>query len=79
LRTPPEVTTSRGSRRRGETNALTVTASIGIANADEHSTAGDLLRDSDVALYQAKAAGKDCAIVFASERSTGRAELDHLP
>ena len=37
---------------------LTVTASIGIAIGDRD-TAEDLLRDADVALYQAKAAGKN--------------------
>jgi diguanylate cyclase (GGDEF)-like protein len=37
---------------------LIVTASIGIATGDR-TNAGDLLRDADVALYQAKAAGKN--------------------
>jgi diguanylate cyclase (GGDEF)-like protein len=45
---------------------FSVTASIGIAVGDRPS-AGQLLRDADVALYQAKAAGKDCAAVFAPE------------
>jgi diguanylate cyclase (GGDEF)-like protein len=44
---------------------LTVTASIGIATAASDSSAGDLLRYADVALYQAKAAGKNCSIMFA--------------
>ena len=48
-----------------ERTPLTVTASIGIATASERHTAGDLLRDADVALYQAKAAGKDRSVVFA--------------
>jgi diguanylate cyclase (GGDEF)-like protein len=42
---------------------LLVTASIGIALGDRPS-AGELLRDADIALYQAKAAGKDRHIVF---------------
>ncbi len=42
---------------------LTVTASIGIAT-DERVTPEALLRDADIALYQAKAAGKNCAVVF---------------
>ena len=42
-----------------------ITASIGIAVGDR-SSAGELLRDADVALYQAKAAGKNRFVVFAS-------------
>ena len=42
---------------------LTVTASIGIAT-DRRITPEALLRDADIALYQAKAAGKNCAVVF---------------
>jgi EAL domain-containing protein (putative c-di-GMP-specific phosphodiesterase class I) len=44
---------------------LSVAASIGIAEGDR-STPEDLLRDADIALYQAKAAGKRRAVVFAS-------------
>jgi diguanylate cyclase (GGDEF)-like protein len=40
---------------------LCVTASIGIASADDHSTPGELLRNADLALYRAKAAGKNCS------------------
>jgi EAL domain-containing protein (putative c-di-GMP-specific phosphodiesterase class I) len=40
-----------------------VTASIGIAEGDR-SAPGDLLRDADIALYRAKAAGKHCAVTF---------------
>jgi diguanylate cyclase (GGDEF)-like protein len=43
--------------------AYTVTASIGVAIGDRDSAA-DLLRDADVALYQAKAAGKNGYTVF---------------
>jgi diguanylate cyclase (GGDEF)-like protein len=46
--------------------ALTITASIGIA-LGATSPAEDLLRDADVALYEAKAAGKNCHRVFRSE------------
>jgi diguanylate cyclase (GGDEF)-like protein len=42
---------------------LTVTASVGIAIGDR-SSPGELLRDADVALYLAKAAGKNCYEVF---------------
>jgi diguanylate cyclase (GGDEF)-like protein len=44
---------------------LTVTASIGIAEGDR-ATPDKLLRDADIALYQAKAAGKHCAVLFSS-------------
>ncbi len=45
---------------------VTVTASIGIA-LGETDEAPDLLRNADVALYQAKARGKNCAAVFLPE------------
>jgi diguanylate cyclase (GGDEF)-like protein len=41
-------------------------ASIGIA-VGLRASADDLLRDADVALYEAKAAGKDCYVLFAPE------------
>lgn len=42
---------------------LSVSASIGVAEGDRHSP-DDLLRDADIALYQAKALGKKCAVIF---------------
>ena len=48
----------------GSDTPLTVTASIGIAEG-VRATPDELLRDADVALYQAKAAGKRSAVVFA--------------
>jgi diguanylate cyclase (GGDEF)-like protein len=48
----------------GSNAPLTVTASIGIAEG-RRATPDELLRDADVALYRAKAAGKKCAVVFA--------------
>jgi diguanylate cyclase (GGDEF)-like protein len=42
---------------------LTLTASIGIASGIRPSPT-ELLRDADIALYQAKAAGRDCFVVF---------------
>ncbi len=54
---------------------ITVTASIGIAGGGR-SVATDLLRDADIALYEAKAAGKNCAIEF--QRSMKRAVEDRL-
>ena len=46
-----------------------VTASIGIAVGDR-ATAGELLRDADLALYRAKGAGKNCYRLFAPEMQT---------
>ena len=54
-----------------------VTASIGVAIGDR-STAQELLRDADIALYRCKAAGRDQSIVFEpvmQEAVTGRLEL----
>jgi diguanylate cyclase (GGDEF)-like protein len=48
---------------------LSLTASIGIA-AGARSSATELLRDADVALYGAKAAGKDCYVMFRPEMHT---------
>jgi diguanylate cyclase (GGDEF)-like protein len=46
--------------------ALSLSASIGIA-AGERRSAGDLLRDADIALYQAKGAGKHRYATFREE------------
>jgi diguanylate cyclase (GGDEF)-like protein len=48
---------------------LTVTASVGVAAGDRN-TPGELLRDADLALYRAKAAGKNCYEVFHAEMET---------
>jgi diguanylate cyclase (GGDEF)-like protein len=47
----------------GASTGLTVTASVGIA-AGERSTAADLLRDADIAMYRAKWDGKNRYVVF---------------
>jgi diguanylate cyclase (GGDEF)-like protein len=52
---------------------LTVTASIGIA-VGERTSADDLLRDADLALYEAKAAGKDSYVLFESSMQTAARE-----
>ena len=48
---------------------LTLTTSIGIATGVRES-ASELLRDADIALYQAKAAGKNRAVAFEPEMHT---------
>jgi diguanylate cyclase (GGDEF)-like protein len=57
----------------GASMPLMVNVSIGIAVGDR-ATGGDLLRDADVALYQAKAAGKNRYEVFDTEMQT---EVSH--
>ena len=62
----------------GATMPLIVNTSIGIAIGDRDSP-GDLLRDADVALYQAKAAGKNRYEIFHAEMQTdiqNRIELE---
>ncbi len=49
----------------GSESPLAVTVSIGIAEG-ERVRVDELLRDADIALYQAKAAGKKCAVLFSS-------------
>ncbi len=49
-----------------------VTASIGIA-CGSYATADELLRDADIALYQAKGAGKDRHILFSASAEVGPA------
>ena len=47
----------------GEATTLTVTASVGIA-AGDRTSASDLLRDADIAMYRAKWDGKNRYVVF---------------
>jgi diguanylate cyclase (GGDEF)-like protein len=57
---------------------FSVTASIGLA-VGQYSTPDDLLRDADLALYAAKAAGKDRYVLFDSSLNAdaeGRLELE---
>ena len=53
----------------GATMPLVVNASVGIAMGDR-TDPGDLLRDADVALYEAKAAGKNRYAIFHPEMQT---------
>jgi diguanylate cyclase (GGDEF)-like protein/PAS domain S-box-containing protein len=59
----------------GLKGTLSITASIGIAEGDRI-TADELLRDADIALYRAKAMGKDRAALFAPEMQS--AVIDRL-
>ncbi len=59
-------------------NPLTITTSVGIAAGDRE-TAGELLRDADVALYQAKTAGKNRSYIFSADleaAASHRSELE---
>jgi diguanylate cyclase (GGDEF)-like protein len=61
-----------------EQTPITVTASIGIAVA-EQSSAGDLLRDADIAMYRAKWDGRNRYVVFETgmqDRVQARMELE---
>jgi diguanylate cyclase (GGDEF)-like protein len=66
---------------------IVVSTSIGIASGDRLA-AGDLLRDADIALYRAKAAGRNCYQMFRPDMETAvqhqhelefdlRSALDH--
>ncbi len=60
------------------TPTLKVTASIGVASGYRES-AGDLLRDADIAMYQAKWDGRHCYVLFESGMQTevqSRMELE---
>jgi diguanylate cyclase (GGDEF)-like protein len=61
----------------GSDAPLTVTVSIGIAEG-RRATPDELLRDADVALYQAKAAGKRCVVVFAPAMQEAVADTRNL-
>ena len=60
---------SRSSSRAANASALSITASVGIALGDRISPS-ELLRDADIALYRAKAAGKNCCVIFEPEMHT---------
>jgi diguanylate cyclase (GGDEF)-like protein len=62
LRQPYEIDGQRGRQ-------LSLTASVGIA-LGERASGAELLRDADVALYEAKAAGKSCYMLFQSSMQT---------
>ena len=52
-----------------------VTVSVGVAcRAEDNGTAEELLREADVALYQAKASGRSCALAYDPVMNTETAE-----
>jgi diguanylate cyclase (GGDEF)-like protein/PAS domain S-box-containing protein len=59
--------------RHGESASLAVTASIGVATfASGKTTADDLLADADIAMYEAKDAGRDRVVRFDPQRRAGK-------
>ena len=48
-------------------NRLVLTASVGIAYGDKHADTDELLRNADIAMYAAKAQGKNCSREFTPE------------
>jgi diguanylate cyclase (GGDEF)-like protein/PAS domain S-box-containing protein len=65
------------SLRRGQ---VVVTASVGVVHASEQLDGHDLLRDADVAMYKAKADGKNRLVVFETsmhERVVTRLRLEN--
>ena len=59
-----------------ECHEVTLSASLGIANAVPESTATILLRDADVAMYQAKTTGRACWVLY--EPTMRAAALERL-
>jgi len=49
------------------TRRLTISASVGIAYGDKSADTDELLRNADIAMYAAKASGKNCSRVFTPE------------
>ncbi|MFE3496825.1 putative bifunctional diguanylate cyclase/phosphodiesterase [Streptomyces sp. NPDC059169] len=58
---------------RVEGHEVRVAASIGVAFAEPDITAGDLLRNADLAMYRAKAGGKDRVELYAPQMQQGGA------
>jgi diguanylate cyclase (GGDEF)-like protein len=57
-----------------DSQLLMVSASIGIAVADDEATPSSMLRDADVAMYRAKATGKGRYVVYEPEMRTAAVE-----
>ena len=66
------------SLRQGEVSAY-IGCSVGIASStDHHCPPEELLRRADVALYQAKAKGRGCYVVYHAEIETAQRERERL-
>ncbi|HYO39535.1 MAG TPA: EAL domain-containing protein [Nocardioidaceae bacterium] len=65
---------SRGAHVAG--HQLSLSASIGVAFSDEGETAESMLRNADLAMYEAKSRGKDQYVEY--ERAIGRSRLQRL-
>ncbi len=62
--------------RHGESASLAVTASIGVATVERgQTTADDLLADADIAMYEAKDAGRDRVARFDPRRRAAKGPL----
>jgi diguanylate cyclase (GGDEF)-like protein len=62
-------------------NTLHITASVGVRAADAATGPAHLLGDADLAMYAAKAAGKDCVVVYEArfrDRQTERIRIVEL-
>ena len=58
----------------GSVELESATISVGLAVAPEHGTRADLLlRNADIALYRAKADGRDCVVLHESSQDAARA------
>jgi diguanylate cyclase (GGDEF)-like protein len=65
---------SHGAQVAG--HQLSLSASIGVAFSDEGETAESMLRNADLAMYEAKSRGKDQFVEY--ERAIGRSRLQRL-
>jgi diguanylate cyclase (GGDEF)-like protein/PAS domain S-box-containing protein len=73
VRTGERLLTALHSPLHVDGRTILITASMGIAFRSPSDAAGqpeDLLREADIALYQAKAAGKDRAVLYESRMGT---------
>jgi diguanylate cyclase (GGDEF)-like protein len=64
-------------REPGDTDDVTISASIGVAMATADSDATTLLRDADVAMYQAKERGRNQVVLFHEAMHREAAERLH--
>lgn len=63
----------------GDSQRVSVSASIGVVLADDTSNVDDLIREADTAMYDAKAAGKGCYRVFGQSQPLQKPAAERLP